>query len=253
MLHLKHFISHTIIELRYTPSRKTIKKKKNFLVNFPSNYFQIQAGSYQKPRLTPRPRLPPHFLTKTIEEKLKEEIAALTFNCNNQKIIILNQEKVILQLNDEVAKLKSHIKTLTKVPKEKKEEFLKDYKIPFNEKVIRRTEQAIRAETTNELVTKIKKNYKKSQKVYGLEIKRENLKIARDLEKAKQEKLPHRDKFAYLSKQLLEAKLEIPTKDKSGKLLTSKEQIRVMNKILHNRKKIKMQKAKKAMKKLNSQ
>ena len=177
----------------------------------------------------------------------------MTFNCNNQKIIILNQEKVILQLNDEVAKLKSHIKTLTKVPKEKKEEFLKDYKIPFNEKVIRRTEQAIRAETTNELVTKIKKNYKKSQKVYGLEIKRENLEIARDLEKAKQEKLPHRDKFAYLSKQLLEAKLEIPTKDKSGKLLTSKEQIRVMNKILHNRKKIKMQKAKKAMKKLNSQ
>ena len=227
MLHLKHFISHTIIELRYTPGRKTIKK--NFLVNFPSNYFQIQAGSYQKPRLTPRPRLPPHFLTKTTEEKLKkEEIAALTFNCNNQKIIILNQEKVILQLNDEVAKLKSHIKTLTKVPKEKKEEFLKDYKIPFNEKVIRRREQAIHAETTNKLVTKIKKNYKKSQKVYGLEIKRENLKIARDLEKAKQEKLPHRDKFAYLSKQLLEAKLEIPTKDKSGKLLTSKEQIRVM-------------------------
>ena len=33
-------------------------------------------------------------------------------------------------------------------------------------------EQAIRAETTNELVTKIKKNYKKSQKVYGLEIKK---------------------------------------------------------------------------------
>ena len=58
----------------------------------------------------------------------------MTFNCNNQKIIILNQEKVILQLNDEVAKLKSHVKTLTKVPKEKKEEFLKDYKIPFNEK-----------------------------------------------------------------------------------------------------------------------
>ena len=52
----------------------------------------------------------------------------MTFNCNNQKIIILNQEKVILQLNDEVAKLKSHVKTLTKVPKEKKEEFLKDYK-----------------------------------------------------------------------------------------------------------------------------
>ena len=177
----------------------------------------------------------------------------MTFNCNNQKIIILNQEKVILQLNDEVAKLKSHVKTLIKVPNEKKEEFLKDYKIPFNEKVIRRREQAIRAETTNELVTKIKKNYKKSQKVYGLEIKRENLKLARDLEKAKQEKLPHRDKFAYLSKQLLEAKLEIPTKDKSGKLLTSKEQIRVMNKILHDRKKIKMQKAKKAMKKLNSQ
>ena len=176
----------------------------------------------------------------------------MTFNCNNQKIIILNQEKVILQLNDEVEKLKSHVKTLTKVPKEKKEEFLKDYKIPFNEKVIRR-EQAIHAETTNELVTKIKKNYKKSQKVYNLEIKRENLKLARDLEKAKQEKLPHRDKFAYLLKQLLEAKLEIPTKDKSGKLLTSKEQIRVMNKILHNRKKIKMQKAKKAMKKLNFQ
>ena len=177
----------------------------------------------------------------------------MTFNCNNQKIIILNQEKVILQLNDEVANLKSHIKSLTKIPKEKKEEFLKDYKIPFNEKIIRRREQAIRAETTNELVTKIKKNYKKSQKVYGLEIKRENLKLGRDLEKAKQEKLPHRDKFAYLSKQLLEAKLEIPTKDKSGKLLTSKEQIRVMNKILHNRKKIKLQKAKKAMKKLNSQ
>ena len=58
----------------------------------------------------PRPRLPPHFFTKTTEEKLKEEIAALTFNCNNQKIIILNQEKVILQLNDEVAKLKSHVK-----------------------------------------------------------------------------------------------------------------------------------------------
>ena len=153
----------------------------------------------------------------------------MTFNCNNQKIIILNQKKVILQLNDEVARLKSHIKTLTKVPKEKKEEFLKDYKIPFNEKVIRRRKQAIRAETTNELVTKIKKNYKKSQK------------------------LPHRDKFAYLLKQLLEAKLEITTKDKSGKLLTSKEEIRVMNKILHNRKKIKMQKAKKAMKKLNSQ
>ena len=125
----------------------------------------------------------------------------MTFNCNNQKIIILNQQKVILQLNDEVARLKSHIKTLTKVAKEKKEEFLKDYKIPFNEKVIRRREQAICAETTNELVTKIKKNYKKSQKVYGLEIKRENLKLARDLEKAKQEKLPHRDKFAYLSKQ----------------------------------------------------
>ena len=107
----------------------------------------------------------------------------MTFNCNNQKIIILNQEKVILQLNDEVAKLKSHIKTLTKVPKEKKEEFPKDYKIPFNEKVIRRREQAIHAETTNELITKIKKNYKKSQKVYGLEIKRENLKLARDLEK----------------------------------------------------------------------
>ena len=47
--------------------------------------------------------------------------------------------------------------------------------------------------------------------------------------------------------------MEIPTKNKSGKLLTSKEQIRVMNKILNNRKKIKMQKAKKAMKKLNSQ
>ena len=171
----------------------------------------------------------------------------MTFNCNNQKIIILNQEKVILQLNDEVAKLKSHIKTLTKVPKEKKEEFLKDYKIPFNEKVIRRREQAIHAETTNELVIKIKINYKNSQKVYGLEIKTENLKLARDLEKAEQEKIPHRDKFAYLSKQLLEAK------DKLGKLLTSKEQIRVMNKILHNRKKIKMQKAKKAMKKLNSQ
>ena len=42
---------------------------------------------------------------------------------------------------------------------------------------------------TNELVTKIKKNYKKSQKVYGLEIKRENLKLAKDLEKAKQEKM----------------------------------------------------------------
>ena len=147
----------------------------------------------------------------------------MTFNCNNQKIIILNQEKVILQLNDEVAKLKSHVKTLTKVPKEKKEEFLKDYKIPFNEKVIRRREQAIHAETTNELVTKIKKNYIKSQKVYGLEIKRENLKLARDLEKVKQEKIPHRDKFAYLSKQSLDAKLEIPTKDKSGKLLSSKE------------------------------
>ena len=117
----------------------------------------------------------------------------------------MNQEKVILQLNDEVAKLKSHVKSLTKVPEEKKEGFLKDYKIPFNEKVIRRREQAIRAETTNELVTKIKKNYKKSQKVYGLEIKRENLKLARDLEKAKQEKIPHRDKFAYLSKQLLDA------------------------------------------------
>ena len=171
----------------------------------------------------------------------------MTFNSNNQKIIILNQEKVILQLNDEVAKLQSHVKTLTKVPEEKKEEFLKDYKIPFNEKVIRRREQAIHAETTNELVTKIKKNYKKSRKVYGLEIKRENLK------QAKQEKIPHRDKFAYLSKQLLDAKLEIPTKDKSGKLVTSKEQIRVMNKILHNRKKIKIQKAKKAMKKLDSQ
>ena len=81
----------------------------------------------------------------------------MTFNCNNQKIIILNQEKVILQLNDEVAKLKSHVKTLTRVPKEKKEEFLKDYKIPFNEKVIRRREQAIHAETTNELVTKLQK------------------------------------------------------------------------------------------------
>ena len=184
-------------------------------MNFPLNYFQIQAGSHQKPRLTPRPRLPPHL--------------------------------------NEVAKLKSHVKTLTKVPKEKKEEFLKDYKIPFNEKVIRRREQAIHAETTNELVIKIKKNYKKSQKVYCLEIKRENLKLARDLEKAKQKKIPHRDKFAYLSKKLLDAKLEIPTKDKSGKLLTSKEQIRVMNKILHNKKKIKMQKAKKAMKKLNSQ
>ena len=171
----------------------------------------------------------------------------MTFNCNNQKIVILNQEKVILQLNDEVAKLKSHVKTLTKVPKEKKEEFLKDYKIPFNEKVIRRREQAIHAEITNKLITKIKKNYKKPQKVYGLEIKRENLKLA------KQEKIPHRDKFAYLSKRLLDAKLEIPTKDKSGKLLTSKEKIRVMNKILHNRKKIKMQKAKKAIKKLNSQ
>ena len=170
----------------------------------------------------------------------------MTFNCNNQKIIILNQEKVILQLNDEVAKLKSHVKTLTKVPKEKKQEFLKDYKIPFNEKVIC-------AETTNELVAKIKKNYKKSLKVYGLEIKRENLKLARDSEKAKQEKIPHRDKFAYLSKQLLNAKLEIPTKDKTGKLLTRKEQIRAMNKVLHNRKKIKMQKAKKAMKKLDSQ
>ena len=74
----------------------------------------------------------------------------------------MNQEKVILQLNDEVAKLKSHVKTLTKVPEEKKEEFLKYYKIPFNEKVIRRREQAICAETTNELVTEIKKNYKKS-------------------------------------------------------------------------------------------
>ena len=227
MLHFKHFISHIIIELRYTPSRKTIK-------NFPSNYFQIQAGSHQKPRLTPRPKLPPHFLNKTTEEKLKEEIAALTFNCTNRKIIILNQEKVTLQLNDDVAKLKLHVKTLTKVPEEKKEEFLKDYKIPFNEKVTRRREQAIHAERTNELVTEIKKNYKKSQKVYGLEIKRENLKLAR------QEKIPHRDKFAYLSKQLLDAKLEIPTKDKSSKLLTSKEQIRVMNKILHNRKKIKM-------------
>ena len=50
-----------------------------------------------------------------------------------------------------------------------------NYKIPFNEKLIRRREQAIRAET-NELVTEIKRNYKKSQKVYGLEIKRENLK-----------------------------------------------------------------------------
>ena len=84
-------------------------------------------------------------------------------------------------------------------------------------------------------------------------MKRENLKLARDLEKAKQEKIPHRDKFAYLSQQLLDAQLEIPTKDKTGKLLMSKEQIRVMNKILHNRKKIKMQKSKKAMKKLDSQ
>ena len=75
----------------------------------------------------------------------------------------MNQEKVILQLNDEVAKLKSHVKTLTKVPEEKKE-FLKDYKIPFNEKVIRRREQAIHAETTNELVTEIKKNYKSLKK-----------------------------------------------------------------------------------------
>ena len=104
------------------------KLSKIFLENFPSNYFQIQAGSHQKPILTPIPRLPPHFL-------------------------------------------------------------------------IRRREQAIHAETTNELVTEIKKNYKKSQKVYGLEIKRENLKLARDLEKAKQEKILHRDKFAYLSKQ----------------------------------------------------
>ena len=88
----------------------------------------------------------------------------MTFNCNNQKIIILNQEKVILLLNDEVAKLKSHVKTLTKVPEEKKEEFLKDYKIPFNEKVIRRREQAIRAKTTNELVTKIKKKIQKVSK-----------------------------------------------------------------------------------------
>ena len=104
--------------------------------------------------------------------------------------------------------------------------------MPFNEKVIRRRKQAIRAETTKKLVTEIKKNYKKSQKVYGLEIKRENLKLARYLEKTKKEKIPHRDKFAYLSKQLPDANLEIPTKDKSGKLLTSKEKIRVMNKIL---------------------
>ena len=97
----------------------------------------------------------------------------------------MNQEKVILQINDKVAKLKSHVKTLTKVPKEKKEEFLEDYKIPFSEKVIRRREEAICAETMNELVTEIEKNYKKSQKVYGLEIKRENLKLARNLEKAK--------------------------------------------------------------------
>ena len=112
----------------------------------------------------------------------------MTFNCNNQKITILNQEKVILQLNDEVAKLKSHVKTLTKVPKEKKEEFLKDYKIPLNEKVIRRREQAIRAETTNELVTKIKKNYKKTQKVYGLEIERKP-KTSKGLRKSKTRKV----------------------------------------------------------------
>ena len=76
----------------------------------------------------------------------------------------MNQEKVILQLNDEVAKLKSHVKALTNVPKEKKEGFLKDYKIPFNENVIRRREQAIRAETTNELVAKIKKITKSLKK-----------------------------------------------------------------------------------------
>ena len=165
----------------------------------------------------------------------------------------MNQEKVILQLNDEVAKLKSHVKTLTKVPEEKKEEFLKDYKIPFNEKVIRRREQAIGAETTNELVTEIKKKLQKVSKGLWFRNQERKPKLTRDLEKAKQQKIPHRDKFAYHSKQLLDAKLEIPTKDKSSKLLTSKEQIRVMNKILHNRKKMKMQKAKKAMKKLDSQ
>ena len=88
----------------------------------------------------------------------------MTFNCNNQKIIILNQEKVILQLNDEVAKLKSQRKTLTKIPEEKKKESLKDYKIALDKKVIRRREQVIHAEATNELVTEIKKNFKKVPK-----------------------------------------------------------------------------------------
>ena len=54
--------------------------------------------------------------------------------------------------------------------------------------MIRRREQAIRAETTNELVTKIKKNYKKSQKVYGLEIKRKP-KTSKGLRKSKTRKV----------------------------------------------------------------
>ena len=80
MLHLKHFISHTIIELRYTPGRKTIKKKKKkyFLVNFPSNYFQIKTKHYKKHKIINIQKLQPQFIIKKIEEKIKEKNTAIT-------------------------------------------------------------------------------------------------------------------------------------------------------------------------------
>ena len=86
------------------------------------------------------------------------------------------------KLNDEIVKLKSHVKTLSKIPNESKVEALKNFKIPFDEKVIRWKEEDMNrnqkrvGSRDKEKLCKVTKGFRPRDKERQSEIRKRNCK-----------------------------------------------------------------------------
>ena len=122
------------------------------------------------------------------------------------------------------------------------------FKIPFCERVVRKREEVIQAETKDKLIKEIKDKYKDCQKAQVLQLRKETLMKESQVIKAKGSQIDHREKYEILAKELNQRK-SIPTHSKlMGKPLSPSEQIKIMKKIVVNQRKLKIQKINKDIK-----
>ena len=145
-------------------------------------------------------------------------------------------------------KLRDFIKNLKKQGESSKEPDY-NFKIPFCEKIIRKCEEDIQADTRDQLIKQIKDKYKDCQKAQILELKKDTLIKQGQVIKAKEAQVDHHEKFKILAKELTDQKKSIPTHSKiTGKVLSPSEQIKIMEKMVTNQRKMKIQKINKNLK-----